>query len=163
LIGVDVDPRCAQFDGNGIEIVIGDQEDRAFLRALRERVQPADVVIDDGGHTMKKQIATFEEMLPAIADGGIYLVEDLHTSYWREFGGGYRKRGTFIEYSKTIVDKMHAWHHRRQWWPRPRRRLEVDAYTRQIKGMHVYDSIIAFDVDRVSEPTHERIGVPRLQ
>ena len=72
----DINPACKALEEDQIEIVIGDQEDRAFLAELRERIGPADIVIDDGGHTMAQQIATFEEMFPAVRNGGVYLVED---------------------------------------------------------------------------------------
>jgi hypothetical protein len=81
----------------GTEVVIGDQEDREFLARLRDRLGTVDLVIDDDGHTMGQQIATLEELWPAVRDGGLYVVEDLHTSYWEEFGGGWRQPGTFVE------------------------------------------------------------------
>ena len=40
---------------------------------------------------MRQQITTLEEMFPAVIEGGVYLVEDLHTSYWPEYGGGYAR------------------------------------------------------------------------
>ena len=51
------------------------------------------------------EIATFEELWPAIVDGGVFLMEDLHTSYWADYGGGYRHPTTFIEYAKNLIDK----------------------------------------------------------
>lgn len=35
-------------------------------------------------------------------DGGCYIVEDIHTSYWNEFGGGGNKSS--IEYFKKLID-----------------------------------------------------------
>src|SRR6476661_3102904 len=109
IIGVDIDPQCAAFTERQVEVVIGDQENRVFLRELRDHVGPIDVVIEDGGHTMAQQINTFEMLWPAVRNGGVYLVEDLHTSYWKRYGGGYQRAGTFIEYAKNLVDQMHAW------------------------------------------------------
>ena len=100
IYGVDIDPRCKALEEDRIEIFIGDQEDREFLRRLRGQLGRIDVVIDDGGHEMGQQIATFEEMFPALFGGGTYLVEDVHTSYWRGHGGGYGRRGTFVAYVK---------------------------------------------------------------
>ena len=152
IIGVDIDPRCQAAAGDRIEVVLGNQEDRDFLRDLRERVGPIDVLIEDGGHSMTQQITTLEEMLPAIREGGVYLAEDLHTSYWPDpYGGGLRKPGTFIEYAKNLIDQQHAWH---------TDDLEVDGWTRTITGMHVYDSIIVFDKGRVIEPHHEKTRTP---
>lgn len=42
---------------------------------------------------MRQQIITFEEMYDFVKDDGVYLCEDLHTSYWKSFGGGYAKTG----------------------------------------------------------------------
>ena len=109
------------------------------------------MLIEDGGHTMGQQIATFEELWPSIVPGGVFLIEDLHTSYWDEYGGGLRRKGTFIEYAKLLIDQQNAWHVRNG-------DLAPDAYTRSIRGMHIYDSIIVFDKGVVAEPHHKRIG-----
>lgn len=154
IIGVDIDPRCAAFTEDRVDVVIGDQEDRGFLRELAERTGPVDVLIEDGGHTMGQQRATFEEFWPHIRTGGVFLIEDLHTSYWRHYGGGYKRAGTFIEYAKDLIDQQNAWH------SRDNETLVVDDYTRTIRGMHVYDSIIVFDKGDVPPPTHEKTGTP---
>jgi hypothetical protein len=154
IIGVDIEPRCKEMEERQVEILIGDQEDREFLRSVRTHVGPVDIVIDDGGHTMAQQIATFEELYPAVVDGGVYLVEDLHTSYWEEYGGGYGLPGTFIEYAKGIVDQLNAHH------SRDPERHPVTALTRTVGGMHVYDSIIVFDKAAVPEPTVRKVGRP---
>lgn len=154
IIGVDIDPRCAELTGPGIEVRIGDQADPEFLRRLVAEVGPIDVVIEDGGHTMEQQLTTFRELWPAVTDGGLYLVEDLHTSYWSEYGGGYRRQGTFIEYAKSLVDTLHAWHSRDE------HSFVVDDLTRSIRGMHFYDSVLVLDKAVVEAPTHRKTGKP---
>jgi hypothetical protein len=37
---------------------------------------------DDGGHEMSQQIISFEELYPIVFPNGVYLVEDLHTSFF---------------------------------------------------------------------------------
>jgi Methyltransferase domain len=154
IVGVDVDPRCKDLTEDRVEVVIGDQEDREFLRGLRAQLGQVDIVIDDGGHKMAQQIATFEEMWPAVRDGGVMLVEDLHTSYWESYGGGYRRPGTFVEYIKDLVDQLHAWH------SEDVEQLAPDAYTRSITGMHLYDSVVVFDKGPVAMPHNEKTGTP---
>jgi limonene-1,2-epoxide hydrolase len=154
ITGVDVDPRCAEFVEDQIEVFIGDQEDRDFLNELAAKVGEIDVLIEDGGHTMGQQIATFEELWPRVRNGGVFLIEDLHTSYWRRYGGGYKRSGTFIEYAKDLIDQQNAWH------SRDAETLQVDDYTRSIRGMHVYDSIIVFDKEPVPKPSHHKTGTP---
>ena len=151
IVGVDINPQCADMADGQTEIVIGDQEDRVFLRELAERLGTIDVVIEDGGHTMDQQINTFEELWPAMSDGGVFLIEDLHTSYWNKYGGGHRRPGTFIEYAKNLIDQQQAWHSHDP-------NFTKDDYTRTIKGMHVYDSIIVFDKDTVTEPVQRKTG-----
>jgi hypothetical protein len=152
IIGVDINPKCAALTEPQIEIYIGDQDDRTFLRDLAAKVGKIDVLIEDGGHTMTQQISTFEELWPSIVNGGVFLMEDLHTNYWANYGGGYRKEDTFIEYAKNLIDQQHAWHSRDQ------KSLDVDDYTRTIRGMHVYDSIIVFDKGAVPKPHAEKTG-----
>jgi len=81
----------------------------------------------------------------------VFLMEDLHTSYWPKYDGGLRREGTFIEYAKKLIDQQHAWRSRE-------REFEVDEYTRSIAGMHVYDSIIVFDKATVTRPRNKRTG-----
>jgi hypothetical protein len=47
-------------------------------------------------------------MFPKIKNGGLYVVEDLHTSYWRNYGGGCRKKGTPVEYFKNFVEALNS-------------------------------------------------------
>ena len=82
IIGVDIDPRCKELETDGITVEIGSQEDPNFWAAFREKYPRVDILLDDGGHTMNQQIVTFKEMFPHIRDGGLYMCEDCHTSYW---------------------------------------------------------------------------------
>ena len=155
IVGVDIDPDCKKFEEPQIEIHIGDQANSDFLLQLRQKIGPIDILIDDGGHTMTQQITTFEEMFPTIRLGGIYLVEDLHTSYWSEYGGGLRQPGTFVEFVKGLVDHLHAWHFRDE---TDRQRTY---YMRHIKAMHLYDSVFVFDKGVVNPPSvHKTGGIP---
>jgi 23S rRNA U2552 (ribose-2'-O)-methylase RlmE/FtsJ len=154
IFGIDINPRCKALSEPQIEIVIGDQGNREFLRSLASQVGDVDVLIDDGGHRMNQQIATFEELWPNIVDGGVFLIEDLHTSYWPKYGGGYRQEGSFIEYAKNLIDQQHAWH------SRDKDSFVADKYTRSIRGMHIYDSVIVFDKAKVGKPSATRTGTP---
>lgn len=154
LYGVDIEPRCKAFEDAQTKIVIGDQADRGFLARLRAEVPRVDVLIDDGGHTMAQQIATFEELFPHVADDGVYLCEDLHTSYWGKFGGGYRREGTFIEYSKGLVDQLNAWHS-----IEPGLFQESD-FTGTAHGLYYYDSVLVIEKQRRRLPRKIRAGEP---
>lgn len=152
IFGVDINPNCKQFEEDGVKIFIGDQADRAFLRSLARVLPTIDVLIDDGGHTMRQQITTFEELFAHVAPRGVYLCEDLHTSYWREWGGGYKRRGSFIEHGKRLIDDLHAWHSHEP------RRFAVSEFTRSAHSLHFYDSVLVIEKRPMEPPTHERKG-----
>jgi len=154
IVGVDVDPRCAALADDRIEVHIGDQEDREFLRRLRDEVGPIDIVIDDGGHSMRQQIVTFEELFSAVRAPGLYLVEDTHTSYWEEYGGEHLEPSSFIEYAKGWIDQLHAHH------SRDLERLSVTDVTRWVAGLHFYDSVVVLEKREVPDPVVEKRGRP---
>jgi cephalosporin hydroxylase len=156
IIGVDINPECKKFENKNTEIYIGDQEDRAFLKKLVKKIGKIDIVIEDGGHTMKQQIHTFEEVYPHVAEGGLFLIEDLHTSYWKSYGGGYKKTGTFIEYAKQFIDDLNAWH------SHDTKKFSVSEFTKTTSSMHVYDSIIVFEKNAMSPPVHKMTGKPAI-
>ena len=152
LFGVDINPECKRFEEEGVRILIGDQGDRDFLRSIAKTLPPIDILIDDGGHMVEQQIATFEELFPFVQPHGVYLCEDLHTSYWRRWGGGYKKPGSFIEYSKNWIDSLHAWHTREP------RRLAVSDFTRSAHSLHYYDSVVVIEKRPMIPPTNEATG-----
>lgn len=150
--GVDINPKCKELEQRNTKIFIGDQEDREFLRSVIEEIGPVDVLIEDGGHLGPQQIATFEEVYPTMSENGVFLIEDLHTSYWPKWGGGYKKPGTFMQYAKGLTDKLNAWHTKQP------RRFQVDDFTRTTKSMHFYDSIVVFERGTVVKPHAEKTG-----
>jgi len=79
ILGVDIaDQRTF---GKNMPFIRGDQADPEFLKTLGS----FDIIIDDGGHTMKQQQVSFATLFPLLNKGGIYVIEDLHTSFWPEF------------------------------------------------------------------------------
>jgi SAM-dependent methyltransferase len=81
IYGVDIEPACRAYESENVKIFIGDQSDRAFWRAFRERVQTLDIVIDDGGHLAEQQIVSLEELLSFLRPGGVYICEDIHRAH----------------------------------------------------------------------------------
>lgn len=157
IVGFDIDGRTRELAAPPqISIEIGDQSDREDLRSLADKYGPFDVIIDDGGHTMEQQLTSFEVLWPTVKNGGLYIAEDLHTSYWSEFGGGHLNDGTFIEFAKTLVDDMNAWH------ARPDDGLRVSDMTLSLRAMHVYDSVIVFEKDVVEPPLSGKTGRPQF-
>ena len=157
IYGVDINPQCKQLEEDRIKIFIGDQEDTGFLNTLISAVPRLDILIDDGGHTMKQQKNTFEVLFPHIDANGIYICEDLHTSYWGSFGGGLLAGKSFIEYSKSLIDDIHAWH------CKGHGNLSVSEFTRSAYALHYYNSMLVIEKRPISEPDELQSGVPRVR
>lgn len=153
IYGVDINPRCMELAEEQIEILLGDQENRESLRGICNALPPFEIILDDGGHTMQQQVITFEETWRSLKEGGIYICEDLHTSYWPSFGGGFRLPHTFIEYTKQLIDQLHAWHS-------PDQRLWVDQHTLSTFAVHYYDSIVVIEKRAMQAPQSKMKGTP---
>ena len=123
-----------------------------FLKRVIDELPQLDILIDDGGHTMNQQLVSFKNLFPAVKDGGIYLIEDTHTSYWREYHGGYKKKNSFIEFSKDLVDQMYAWHIDNE------KLVPVNYHTENINSISFYDSVIVFEKRNRQEPSHSMKG-----
>lgn len=151
IFAIDINPLCKQFESENTSIFIGSQSDRNFLKYVKEQIPQVDILIDDGGHTMEQQITTFEELYDHVKSDGIYLCEDLHTSYWPEYGGGYGKPTSFIEYSKTLIDSLNAWHIKDK-------KVDVDDFTKTAYSLHYYDSIFIIEKKVIAAPSSEMKG-----
>lgn len=154
IVGLDVDPRCRELEEDGVSIMIGDQADRRFLAEVRRRLPRVDIVIDDGGHQMQQQIVSFEELYPHIQPRGVYLCEDIHTSFIAKYEGGYRRPGTFHEYSKGLTDKLYAW------YSEDPAAFPVDDFTRSAYAMHFYDSVLVIEKRPMQPPQQSITGKP---
>lgn len=156
IYGIDINPQCKELEEENIEIFIGSQSDKKFLQEVKSKIPKVDILIDDGGHRMQQQIVSFEELFDVVKDDGIYLCEDTHTSYWLEYGGGYKRRGSFIEYSKNFVDYLHAFHSRQQG-------LQPNSFTKAVKSVHFYDSIVVLEKGKREAPIEEKTGIPSYE
>jgi len=139
LTFIDIDPACKALEIPGTHIEIGDQSDAAFLTDLATRRGPFDLIIDDGGHKMNQQLISFKTLWQHLADGGLYVVEDTHTSYWPGFGGGFRAQTSFIEFAKDLVDRMHSWYTDQD------AEFPLHPLARQIGSVQFYDSMIVIE------------------
>jgi hypothetical protein len=149
LIGADIDERAREVSAPDHIVEVGDQTDPEFLRSLSDRYGPFDVIIDDGGHEMRQQIVTAETLFPLLADGGILLTEDCHTSYWDAYEGGRGREGTFIEWSKSKVDDVNGYYQDRPIDP---------VWTDNLAGVSFYDSIVVFKKKKRFAPFAEQVG-----
>jgi hypothetical protein len=80
IVGLDLEKRVFK-DHPRVVARAGDQSDPAVLNSIIAEFAPFGIVIDDGSHVPEHQILGFETLFPHIRDGGLYVCEDIHTSY----------------------------------------------------------------------------------
>jgi hypothetical protein len=106
ITGIDINPNCKQYEEDKISIEIGSQADNVFLNDVMRNHGPFDMILDDGSHMNEHVIYSFEHLFQSIKPGGVYIVEDCATSYWEDWGGGFRKETTMMEYFKKLTDDI---------------------------------------------------------
>ncbi len=92
-----------------IKIFKGSQNDIHFLQFLVDTIGDLDIIIDDGSHINQDVITTFNFLFPRVNLGGIYVIEDVQTSYWPECGGNSKEFDsdkTIVGYFKTLIDGL---------------------------------------------------------
>ena len=150
IYGIDINPKCAEFDGQSGQVRIGSQDDPEFLAGIVEEMGGLDIVLDDGSHQMLHVHKSLEVLYPLLDVGGLYLIEDLHTAYLPRYGGGFDKRGNFFNTVRRIIDDMHRWYHRQP--------FRHEAIAGQVSAIHVHDSVLVLEKSTPTAPTHSRIS-----
>jgi hypothetical protein len=150
IVGVDIRQECSELEEDQITVRIGDQGDPVFLSSLVEEFGPPDIVLDDGSHKMSDMVASFSTLYPAMSKNGVYVVEDLHTCYWEEYDGGFRREGTFIELCKTLIDQLNAEHSRGA--------VLANEFSTSTTSIHFYDSLVVFERGRYLRKHAPEIG-----
>ena len=75
IVGIDINPACAEYIEDRIEVRIGNQADPQFLASLGS----FDIVIDDGSHESVDQEASIKALWPKTKCA--YFIEDCHYRY----------------------------------------------------------------------------------
>jgi hypothetical protein len=108
ICGIDIYDKRAQ-QGDRIRIWQGDQADESFLRRVFDEIGRLGIVIDDGSHTNADVIKSFSVLFPLLEQNGVYVIEDVQTSYWPEFGGNSDDLGqstTTMGFFKGLIDSL---------------------------------------------------------
>ena len=71
----------SEYNTDKIKCFILDQSDKSSLQKFVDNNNITfDLIIDDGSHHMKDQQLTLGYLFPILKPGGLYILEDLHTS-----------------------------------------------------------------------------------
>jgi hypothetical protein len=144
VYGVDIEEACKVYEGDGVEVFIGDQEDRSFWRSFKEKVPNLDIIVDDGGHKTAQQITTLEELLPHLRPGGVYLCEDVHHTF-----------NDFNFYINGLSSRLNACSIVAQ-PDKGRLVAEVSAFQSGVHSIHIYPFVAV--IERRSAPVAQFIA-----
>lgn len=108
VVGIDIMEKCLEYTDpfKNIWVEIGSQNDVEFLTNVVNKWGSFDMILDDGSHMNDDVIFSFKNLINSVKTGGIYVVEDVGCSYWEDYGGGYKKENTMVEYFKNLIDEV---------------------------------------------------------
>lgn len=133
--GVDIQEACRVYEADGIHIHVGDQADRAFWKRFKKDVPFIDVLIDDGGHHPDEMRVTFEELLPILRPGGVYICEDIVNNQFLAYLGGLAEH--LMTYTSTPLDG-------------PGVASAADSLQQAVQAIHLYPFVAV--LERTLEP-----------
>lgn len=165
LIGCDINPDCAllSYEDPRITVVVGDANLDTTQTKILGYASAFDVIIDDGSHRSSDIVKSFARYFPHLADGGVFVAEDLHCSYWQEFEGGLFDPFSSITFFKRLADVVSHEH-----WGIEKARVDILSgffakYGSQIdeealKHVHSVEFINSICVIRKDKPVRNRLG-----
>jgi hypothetical protein len=133
--------------GGRVSVHQGDQSDKPFLVDLARRIGPLQIIIDDGSHVNEHVLASFEALFPLLEVGGVYVIEDMQTSYLRSMGGSSTDLlhpGTSMNLVKDLCDEVNSMFIANR---------KPSPWSRWIESVHVYRNV-AFIVKGDSDRYH---------
>lgn len=112
LVGCDVNSDCSKlsYDDPRIKLVIGDINTDAVEKEILNHSKSLDLIIDDGSHSSGDIVKSFTRYFRHLNEGGLFVVEDLHCSYWREYEGGLYYPYSSMAFFKRLADVVNHEH-----------------------------------------------------
>ena len=114
IYGMDID---ISDTGERYSIIKGDQSTPEDVNNVYSIISNKDIffINDDGSHIPEHQLLAFNTLFPTLQEGGIYIIEDIETSYWTKYGlygyetrYGYKHPNSIIEIFKEVADSVNA-------------------------------------------------------
>lgn len=144
---IDITMQYVQYWSQQSQYHLANQEDPQSLQSVMNQTKgDFDIILDDGGHTMKGQITSFKVLFPYVKSGGMYIIEDLQTSYWGEYGKSPTQQST-IDFLKTLVDSVnyvvgHFPSYTNHYHINPDALKKLNIYQKDILSMHFYENLV---------------------
>lgn len=135
--GVDLHQKS--FTIPGVTIHQCAQDNIGKLREIvKHMVWAPDLIIDDASHNNLLTLVSFRTLFPLLKPGGIYVVEDAHTSYWEKYYDGGWHTLTAMEFFKHQADCINKRH-----WPGGTKPCpDLPECVEGIESVHFFQEII---------------------
>lgn len=92
----------------GIKLVEGSQSEYSTYEGLPD----FDIILDDASHINSHTIASFKILWPKLTSGGLYIIEDLHSSYhypyYPDANPNPDKGDTAMNFLKRLTDDINS-------------------------------------------------------
>jgi hypothetical protein len=110
VYGIDANPVPVALASEGFLIARANAGSRDQLRrVLSDWGTPGfDLIVDDGGHRIPEQLIALDTLWPHLTAGGVYIIEDLHTSLTPADYGGRTGCMTTLDLVRVLAGET-AW------------------------------------------------------
>ena len=135
ICGIDIID--IKFQIEGVDLIKADQTDEKTLKEICDKYKGFDIIIDDGGHHSKQIVTSLNFLFDYLKDNGLYIVEDLQTSYFPRFGGSrlnLKKKTTAMNYLKSIADSINYEHNDKPFF-------KSKKFDGKVKYIHFYQNV----------------------
>ncbi len=149
IVGIDVADKRLSLDPR-IEVRRGSQEDSDFLNRVCDELGPFDIIIDDGSHVPQHVTSSFNILFPRLRDGGYYMIEDVQTTFWPQFGGS-ALGGATMRLAMAMLENLH---HAEIKVAHPTR--HVDDLSKSIRSFHAFHNLFVIEKGDNTEPSNHR-------
>ena len=136
ICGIDIIKK--DFKISNVEILCGSQNDPIFLDTVIKKYNNFDIIIDDGSHLSKHIIFSFNYLFKHLNNEGLYIIEDLQTSYFRRYGGSrinLNKKKTSMNFIKKLADSVNYEHYDKPFFKK-------SSFDGKIKSVNFFQNIV---------------------
>lgn len=102
IYGIDINPKCKEYEEERINILICDQVDKNKILETYKNIT-FQVIIDDGSHLAQDLVETFNFLfIDKLEKGGFYFIEDLGMIYHDSFLNRKQKENDYFNLIRKI-------------------------------------------------------------
>jgi O-antigen biosynthesis protein len=165
IVGCDINERCKllQYNDPRIRVVIGNANSEECQTEILRDGASFNIILDDGSHKSSDIIRSFSHYFPHISDNGVYVVEDLHCSYWQDYEGGLFDPFSAMSFFKRLADVTNYEHWRNDksrtgFLAKFAEKLGLKFQEAELAKIHSIEFINSLCVIRKSSPDNNVLG-----